>query len=1510
MAYTSAQLVAAYTAANGGVAPDAATTALLTAFATQTQTGALTDQAALAYVMNSADNDVNVAVQAYQFFTGKTPTKDGLAYLVNSTTNTNDLNDPYYAQFGLENRYINFAVNLGILGEGKDAFATTYGSLSFAQFVGIAYETIIGSSYAQAAGINVANAIADVTSRQANFTAIARQAGVINSSSTTAQVDIATKAALIGYLMAEGIKADVGVYAAGANNFVNSLINGTPQYNVNLLTTYSTLGGGTGSPTGASNISGTFVLTAPVNGLSDNFSGGVGEDNFSALLPGALNTGDLIDGGNGNDTLQADLANSLTAGGVPAAGTGQTTTTTPQITNVENLIFTNTAAGSRGISLTGSSGYTSIAVNNINAGAAGVIVSDINSTATALSITNVGQIADLTATGGSGEGGAVQFQFRASAVSGTNDTVTLTTNGVGGTTAPLGGAQGDVAVVMNGIENVNLVANGTTVLRVLDSQGASYGAGVTPAIGEAAVTTDALKSLTISGAGNVTIGEVIGGVATAGTGLGFSGANGPGVIDASKATGNVTIVLSDTGAAAAGGDAVAITGGSGNDTFYFFGNLDTNDSVNGGAGNDTVSVNTFAQAVAAASKLTSIEGLRIETATGNSVGANALDASKISGLTSITFQGGAGLGNTAQVDNFTNNGTVALGGAGNGTILVNVKDATLGSNTSDVLTVTGAGTVTAPGVETINSTQSATLGAGALVINADATLQTIKVTNTSVTTPETVSTTGPAAVTTFDASASTGRVTAVAVGFSASGATIKGGSAAAGDTLTAGAGNDTIDAGAGNDVIDGGLGSDNVTLGAGSDTFLLRTNGNAVNLNNGIIDTVADFQLGAGGDVLDISQLGVGGLGLNGADQNGTVSAATITSLTGALPAVVSGTNAAGYAELIVLDSTQADMRAANAQELDAKLFSLGGDGGVAGAGRDVLVAYSATAGGPVRLAMATLTSTGTGLDISNVRDLAVLSNQTTATLSAGFDASNLANPTAPPAPGITFTANKAGFNTGNAADSTQGTITAAGDDTINATAAQVANAATVVNGQGGTNSLNITDAATNQNLGAGAVSNINTLNYLAGSATTTSTAPNVAGLVINNVNADGTADLFTLGNVAQTFQGNGDAETVTLGANGQTVNTGAGNDTIVVGTFTTGTIDGGLGADALQVANGSNISSFNPTGVENVDFNNVNNSTVTMTVAQHNTFAFTNTTNAQTIVVTDGTAFTTKTGIENYTLSAAGNAVTTGAANQTINANAAAVTDSVTTSAANLINATIDLKAGADTLTVTDQINVGTGVNTLAAASATGAAVSNVETLALNGGTAGGALTLSAGITTVTLGAASSIVLGGTTEATTVTGSGGNDTVAVSGSDRVTGGLGADTFTLDTADTNGAPTGGTANVILDFAAGTDKIRIVLDGANGAVSTQTDITALAATSAEDIVILQSALTSSQITTQVTGNAATDAFIVVFNSSTAKGEIWHDTDWQNTANRTLVATLDNVTTVGGVTGLLATDFIIT
>ena len=50
-------------------------------------------------------------------------------------------------------------------------------------------------------------------------------------------------------------------------------------------------------------------------------------------------------------------------------------------------------------------------------------------------------------------------------------------------------------------------------------------------------------------------------------------------------------------------------------------------------------------------------------------------------------------------------------------------------------------------------------------------------------------------------------------------------------------------------------------------------------------------------------------------------------------------------------------------------------------------------------------------------------------------------------------------------------------------------------------------------------------------------------------------------------------------------------------------------------------------------------------------------------------------------------------------------------------------------------------------------------------------------------------------------------------------------------------------------------------------------------------------------------------MIVFNSTTSKGEIWFDTNWNDTANRVQVATLNNVTTLAGVTAITNTDIVV-
>jgi hypothetical protein len=174
----------------------------------------------------------SVAVTAYQFFTGSTPSAAGTSYLVSSGDNPNDLNDAYYRPFNVEYRYINFAANLGLVGDGKAAFAATYGAMTFGQAVAAVYEKVIGRAQAEAAGYDVNAAIADITGRKAYFDAVAIQRlGGFDH-------ELAVKAGLAGYIMAEAMKAHVGLYARATENFYLDLSDASASFGVDLIGVY------------------------------------------------------------------------------------------------------------------------------------------------------------------------------------------------------------------------------------------------------------------------------------------------------------------------------------------------------------------------------------------------------------------------------------------------------------------------------------------------------------------------------------------------------------------------------------------------------------------------------------------------------------------------------------------------------------------------------------------------------------------------------------------------------------------------------------------------------------------------------------------------------------------------------------------------------------------------------------------------------------------------------------------------------------------------------------------------------------------------------------------------------------------------------------------------------------------------------------------------------------------------------------------------------------------------
>ena len=672
----------------------------------------------------------------------------------------------------------------------------------------------------------------------------------------------------------------------------------------------------------------TFTLTKAVDDYSlVNSKATTGNDTYITALDvnaesNTLNTGDVIDGNAGSDTLNLTIGAALNP--------------TVTIKNIEKIEVRNAAVGGN-IDMRNTDGMVKTLVEKQST--AGFTANFIAAADVAVSIKDVTTAALVS-----------DYNFSAN-LAGAADAASLTLNNVVGTAT--GGRhtvqlQGGTAT--QGFETVNVKTEGAASnlanLVVTGSTGA----------------TNTMTKLVVTGDQNLTIANT----AFAATG---------GAIDASAFTGNLTV-------SAVNAVDVDFKGGKGNDTILYAGDLQATDKVDGGEGTDTLGANTFAalQAAFTANRVSNVEAIRIEQAIATAAG--TLDVSKAGNVNSVSVNGiGA---NTNEINNLQNSATLTLtASTAGGTLSANIKDATLAGTvnamTVNLGTATDAATIAAgnigvAGVETLSIASLGTVasGTGTNTINVVGNADLAKLV---VTGSEDVTVTfagGGAALKEFDASAATGIQNTSNITFANAGASIKGGNKS--DTLVGAAGNDTIEGGAGDDRLVGNAGSDVLTGGEGIDNFVLNTNGNAANATNTIVDSITDFVLGSGNDVINLTQLANALRPV----QNGNVSATLVKALNGALP--TGGTDST--AELIVLDSTVADMRAADSQGLNAKLFNLAG---AANQGQ-VLLAYSATEGGNVRLAVANIA----GGDITNVTDLAVLNGVTTASLVSGFNAANL----------------------------------------------------------------------------------------------------------------------------------------------------------------------------------------------------------------------------------------------------------------------------------------------------------------------------------------------------------------------------------------------------------------------------------------------------------------------------------------------------------------------------------------
>jgi hypothetical protein len=288
------------------------------------------------------------------------------------------------------------------------------------------------------------------------------------------------------------------------------------------------------------------------------------------------------------------------------------------------------------------------------------------------------------------------------------------------------------------------------------------------------------------------------------------------------------------------------------------GTLTKNDTIDGGAGTDTLLVTPTAT-INGDLAVTNVEILRL----GDVAATTSLDLDNIAGLVSTRITDGTGSNITTLRDVATTMTTINMTGAGSVTAnsafdtVITDYDATADI---DLLTVniTNGGVTTTGDVAVVTGTEFD--GANKVVINASdwgvgagdvVTLNGITAdsaneieinsnTDVSVTITGMAGAAAADRTETVDMSGSDAGITLTIASDDDASVTLGDGD----DSFNGGAGDETIDAGAGNDTIEGDAGADTMTGGTGIDTFNINFGGEGA-------DIIKDFTAGAGGDVID-----------------------------------------------------------------------------------------------------------------------------------------------------------------------------------------------------------------------------------------------------------------------------------------------------------------------------------------------------------------------------------------------------------------------------------------------------------------------------------------------------------------------------------------------------------------------------------------------------------------------------------------------------------------------------------
>jgi hypothetical protein len=164
---------------------------------------------AYAWIADSVRSTTSVAALSYGFMTGSSVTGNGLNYLISPTGgNPNNLNSDYYAKFSMENRYINFTVAIAKEPAANMKFVSDFAPLSLSESFKLAYGQIIGQTKTDA-------------ELQAILTP--ERAAYFQAFGGDGANGLGTKAAMVGWLLAEAVKAHTGPWVTALDGFLRDL---------------------------------------------------------------------------------------------------------------------------------------------------------------------------------------------------------------------------------------------------------------------------------------------------------------------------------------------------------------------------------------------------------------------------------------------------------------------------------------------------------------------------------------------------------------------------------------------------------------------------------------------------------------------------------------------------------------------------------------------------------------------------------------------------------------------------------------------------------------------------------------------------------------------------------------------------------------------------------------------------------------------------------------------------------------------------------------------------------------------------------------------------------------------------------------------------------------------------------------------------------------------------------------------------------------------------------------